>query len=379
MVHGAGLTAALLLPALPRPGYPIGLPWAGRVVPQTGDSGMGKLSPLCQNETNGDRTPIGPRGRVGVEATSRGIRAALFGLLVNGTLAGAKLVAGILGNSYALIADAVESSLDIFSSLIVWRGLHVTARPPDRTHPYGYGKAEAIAAAVVSLMLLGAAVGIAVAAVQEILTPHHAPEPFTLVVLVGVVVVKEGLFRRVFRVGAETGSTAVKADAWHHRSDAITSAACFVGIVIALWGGPGWESADDWAALVAAGIIAFNGYRLLRPAVNILMDRMPETAVVARIESAARAVSGVQAIEKLRVRTFGTGYFVDVHVQADPEMSLRDAHILSGRVKTAIRQAVPAVFDTSIHMEPFEPTAWEEDAADRLLPGRSRPGTTNRG
>lgn len=289
-----------------------------------------------------------------MDATSRGIRAALLGLLVNGVLAGIKLIAGIAGNSYALIADAVESSLDIFSSMIVWRGLKVTARPADRTHPYGYGKAEALAAAVVSLMLLAAAAGIALAAVQEILTPHHTPAPFTLVVLLGVILIKETLFRRVFDVGSETGSRAVQADAWHHRSDAITSASAFVGIAIALWGGPGWESADDWAALGAAGIIAFNGYRLLRPAISDLMDRMPDKEIVARIAQAAESVSGVLAIEKLRVRTFGTGYFVDVHVQAEAQMPLRDAHILSGRVKSSIKEAVPAVFDTSIHMEPFE-------------------------
>ncbi len=289
-----------------------------------------------------------------MDAISQGIRAALQGLLVNAFLTGVKLVAGIVGNSYALIADAVESGLDIFSSLIVWRGLRVTARPADQTHPYGYGKAEALSAAIVSLMLLGAAIGIAIAAVQEIVTPHHAPAPFTLAVLLGVVIVKEVLFRRVFSVGTNTGSRVVQADAWHHRSDAITSAAAFTGITVALWGGPGWEPADDWAALVAAAIIAFNGSRLLRPAVSELMDKMPDQAVVDRIATAARSVSGVMAIEKLRVRTFGTGYFVDVHVQADPQMPLREAHILSGRVKSSIREAVPAVFDTSIHMEPFE-------------------------
>ncbi len=290
----------------------------------------------------------------GLDNLKRGIRAALLGLVVNSLLAGIKFVAGIVGNSYALIADAVESTLDIFSSIIVWRGLQVTARPADQTHPYGYGKAEALTAAIVSLMLLGAAVGIAAAAVQEIITPHHAPAPFTLVVLLAVVIVKETLFRRVVSVGTETGSTAVKADAWHHRSDAITSAAAFIGIAIALWGGPGWEPADDWGALVAAGIIAFNGWHLLRPAVNDLMDRMPDKTIIAQIETAATSVVGVKAIEKLRVRTFGPRYFVDVHVQADPEMPLRESHILSGKVKSAIRAAVPAVFDTSIHMEPFE-------------------------
>ncbi len=286
-------------------------------------------------------------------ANTRGIRAALLGLAVNSALVAAKLIGGIVGNSYALIADAIESTLDIFSSIVVWRGLRITARPPDQSHPYGYGRAETLAAAMVSLMLLGAALGIAVAAVGEIITPHHAPEPFTLAVLVGVIVVKETLFRTVLTVGIDTGSKAVKADAWHHRSDAITSAAAFVGIAIALWGGVGWESADDWAALLAATVIAFNGWRMLMPALNDLMDRMPDQLVISQIKAAALSVRGVDAIEKLRVRTFGTGYFVDVHVQADPELSLREAHNLSGRVKASIRAAVPAVFDTSIHMEPF--------------------------
>ncbi len=289
-----------------------------------------------------------------------------MGLVVNGVLAGTKLVAGILGNSYALIADAVESSLDIFSSLVVWRGLRITERPADEAHPYGYGKAEPMATLVVSLMLLVAALGIAIAAIDEILTPHHAPAPYTLVVLAAVVLVKEGLFRRVSGVSLETGSSAVMADAWHHRSDAITSAAAFVGIAVALWGGQGWESADDWAALVAAGIIAINGYSLLRPAVSTLMDRMPEPSIVEAIGRAARSVPGVLATEKLRVRTFGTSYFVDIHVQAAPDLSLREAHILSGRVKSAIKQAVPAVFDTSIHMEPYEGEDHPTDVPTRM-------------
>ncbi|MFO0958886.1 MAG: cation diffusion facilitator family transporter [Isosphaeraceae bacterium] len=283
----------------------------------------------------------------------KGIRAAQLGLIVNGLLVIVKLVAGILGNAYALIADAVESSADLFSSMVVWAGLRITTRPADDDYPYGYGKAEPMAAAVVALMLLGASVGIATAAVREILTPHHMPSAFTLVVLAVVVVVKEVLSRRVSSVGREVGSTAVRADAWHHRSDALTSLAAFVGIAVARLGGPGWESADDWAALVAAGVIAVNGVLLLRPAIFDLMDRAPDPALIARVESAARAVGGVLATEKLRVRKFGVRYFVDLHVQADPTLPLRDSHGLSGRVKAAIREAVPAVWDASIHMEPF--------------------------
>jgi cation diffusion facilitator family transporter len=173
------------------------------------------------------------------EASRRGIRWAQLAILVNTGLAITKLVAGLVGHTYALVADAIESTADIFSSTIVWGGLRVAARDPDDAYPFGYGKAEPLAAAVVSLMLLGAAVGIAIEAIGEIRTPHRTPAPWTLAVLVGVVLVKWTLSRRVREVGVEIGSTAVKADAWHHMSDAVTSAAAFVGISIAVWGGPG--------------------------------------------------------------------------------------------------------------------------------------------
>jgi cation diffusion facilitator family transporter len=171
-----------------------------------------------------------------------------------------------------------------------------------------------------------------------------------------VIICKEFLFRRVVAVGHETGSTAVMADAWHHRSDALTSAAAFIGIAIALWGGPGWESADDWAAAVAAVIIGANGARLLRPAVDDLMDRTPESDLLDVIGKAALSVPGVLAIEKVRVRKLGMGYFVDLHVQTEPTMILREAHILSGKVKGAIRTDLPKVSDVLVHMEPYEPS-----------------------
>lgn len=285
---------------------------------------------------------------------ARGIRSAQLGLVVNTLLAVTKLVAGILGNAYALVADAVESTADIFSSLIVWGGLQIATRQADDDYPFGYGKAEPLAATVVSLLLLGAAAGITVEAVREIRTPHHSPAPFTLIVLVGVIVVKEVLFRRVLKVSDEVSSTAVKADAWHHRSDAITSAAAFIGISIALLGGPGWESADDWAALAAAGVIVINAVTLLRPAIGDLMDKSPGAHLLERIGAAARGTPDVRHIEKLKVRKAGLQYFVDLHVQADPALSLHDAHILSGRVKTAIRAAVPEVAGVLIHMEPHE-------------------------
>jgi len=291
-----------------------------------------------------------------------GIRAAQAGMLINATLAIAKLIAGLVGNAYALVADAIESTADIFSSVVVWRGLAIAALPADEDHPFGHGKAEPLAAAVVSVMLIGAAIGIALEAASEIRHPHHTPAPWTLVVLVVVMFVKTLLSRRVKAVAVDLGSSAVKADAFHHLSDAITSSAAFVGISIALIGGPGWESADDWAAIVAAGIIAYNGVAMLRPAFNDLMDRMPGEEVVAPVRRAAEAVPGVLAIEKLYVRPMGTSFRVTVHVQAEPTMLLHDAHVLGGRVRRAIREAVPRVQDVLVHMEPFEASSARDKA-----------------
>jgi len=285
---------------------------------------------------------------------NRGIQLARTGLVINGCLALVKLLAGILGHSYALIADAVESVADIFSSLVVWSGLRLSSRDADERYPFGYGKAEQVSSAIVGLMLVGAALGIAIEAVREIMIPHHAPAPFTLVVLVLVVAVKETLFRRVARSAKELGSRAVEADAWHHRSDAITSAAAFVGISIALIGGPGWEMADDWAALLASLIILYNGVKIIRPALAELMDQSPEEDVFRAVDAAAQGVEGVLATEKLRIRRSGPRFWLELHVQANPALSLYEAHILSGKVKGAIRGAVPRVESVLVHMEPFE-------------------------
>lgn len=287
------------------------------------------------------------------DLSAKGIRAAQWGVLVNAALAVTKLLAGVIGNSYALVADAVESGTDIFSSLIVMSGLRIARRDPTEEFPFGYGRAETLATAVVALMLIGAAVGIAIEAVREIVTPHHLPEPWTLAVLAAVVLVKWLISRRVLAVGTEIGSMAVKSDAWHHLSDAITSTAAFIGISIALWGGPGWEPADDWAALVAVIVIAYNGYAILRPALRDLMDATPDGEIVAQIRRLAEKVPNVLAVEKLLVRRSGMVYHVAIHVQAAPLMPLSEAHALGGHVKAAIRQAIPQVEGVLVHMEPF--------------------------
>ncbi len=282
----------------------------------------------------------------------RSVRATVLGLCVNAVLACVKLIAGILGHSYALVADAIESWADIASSLIVWRGVVVAGRPPDTEHPYGHGRAETLAAAAVAVLLLGAATLIFAQSAKEILTPHHGPAAYTLYVLLGVVFVKEMLFRFVVRVGEEVDSHAVRADAWHHRSDAITSAAAALGISIALIGGERYKSADDIAAAFASLIIGFNGWRLLRPAVGEFMDAAPAGDLVERACAIARSVPGVEGVEKCLARKMGYGYLLDMHVEVDGDATVRAAHELAHAVKDAIREANPRVVDVTIHIEP---------------------------
>jgi cation diffusion facilitator family transporter len=288
------------------------------------------------------------------ERLESGLRAARLGVVANAVLALVKGVAGVLGHSFALVADAIESLADIGGSAVVWGGLWVAAQDADDDHPYGHGKAESLAAMAVGVLLLAAAIGIMVHGIRGILAPGEAPAAWTLVVLAGVIVTKEWLFRRVLQVSDHLGSTAVMADAWHHRSDALSSLAAFVGIATAVVAGPGWAWADDAAALVAAVIIAINGWRIVRPAVYELMDGAPDPSILRRVRAAAAAVDGVERTEKLLARKVGTGYFVDLHVHADPAMSLHAAHLLSGLVKSAIRRAVPAVENVLVHMEPSE-------------------------
>ena len=285
-------------------------------------------------------------------ADATAVRAAQLGMLVNVALTAAKLVGGLVGHSYALVADAAESAFDLFGSLAVWTGVRIADRDATEEYPFGFGKAEALAGASVAMLLLIASVGIAVASVHEIRTPHHAPAPWTLGVLAIVIVLKYYMTRRVQRIARSAGSMALAADAQHHRSDALTSIAAFVGISVALAGGVGWESADDWAALVAAGIIAWNGVALMRTAAADLMDRVAAPEVVTAIRTAAASVDDVRAVEKLAVRRAGRGYWVDIHVEADPGMSLEEAHIVSGKVKGAIRATTPQVLGVLVHMEP---------------------------
>jgi cation diffusion facilitator family transporter len=283
----------------------------------------------------------------------RSLRATFIGMATNAVLSTVKLAAGIAGHSHALIADAVESFADVFSSLIVWRGVVVAAEPADEDHPYGHGKAEPLAAAIVSAMLLFAAGWIVLKAFDEVAQPHPSPAPFTLAVLVVVVIVKEILFRFVRREGRAVDNLAVRADARHHRSDAITSFAAGIGISVALLGGPGYEAADDWAAMAAACVIAWNGLKLLRPALNELMDTAPDRKIRDQIRQLAETVPGVARVEKCFVRKMGYQFYVDMHVEVDPQMTVLHSHEIAHEVKDKIRDTLPTVNDVLVHIEPL--------------------------
>lgn len=281
-----------------------------------------------------------------------GIRLSKLALLINSLLAATKIVAGVVGNSYVLIADGIESTADIFSSVVVWGALRVSAIPADENHPFGHGKAEPIASVIVSLLLLGAAVLIAIQSLHELVTPHRTPAWFTLPVLLAVIVVKETLFRFAFRTGRSLESTALKSDAWHHRSDALTSAAAFVGIGIALLGGPGYENADDWAALLACGVIAWNGFRLLRSALDEVMDASVSPDVVAEVRKLAGDVKDVAAVEKCRIRKVGLHLALDIHVMVDGDLSVHRGHEIAHQVKDRLLASQHRINDVTVHIEP---------------------------
>ncbi|MCI0332646.1 MAG: cation diffusion facilitator family transporter [Planctomycetes bacterium] len=287
-------------------------------------------------------------------SATAGIRASLTAVLISSALGVVKIIAGIFGHSYALIADGVESMLDVASGLVVAGSLKLAAQPPDEKYPFGYGKVEPTAALVIATSLLAAATIITIQSVREILKPHLAPAPFTLVVLVVVVATKEVLFRYLANAGESIGSQALRTDAWHHRSDSLTSLAAFIGISIALWGGKGYEQADDWAALFAAGIIAFNGWRLLRNAWREMMDAALPEHITDDIREIARQVNGVAGIDMCRVRKSGLGLWVDIHVDVHGDMTVRDGHDIAHRVKDALLASKHNVMDAVVHIEPAD-------------------------
>ena len=286
------------------------------------------------------------------DAYRAAIRASQLSIASNIVFAAIKIVAGVLGKSYALVADGIESMADVVSSAIVWGGLSLAGKPPDSMHPYGHGKAETLASVAVAFSLLAAAVLIAVQSIREIRVPHHAPHPLTLPVLVLVVVGKESLSRLLLRRGVATGSSALQGDAWHHRSDALTSGAAFVGIAVALIGGKGFESADDWAALAACGVILYNGVRLLQPALHEAMDAAAPPETESEVRRLAAGVAGVVDVEKCRIRKSGLHLLMDIHITVAARLSVREGHAIAHEVKDRLTGSHLRIADVTVHVEP---------------------------
>jgi cation diffusion facilitator family transporter len=284
----------------------------------------------------------------------KGIRSTYISIFANLILVIIKGLAGFFGNSYALIADAIESLSDVLTSIVVLIGLKASAKQPDESHPYGHGKAEPIAGIFVAISLFIASIMIAKQSIENIQNPHEVPAPFTLFVLIFVIVVKGQLFKRIKKTGDEIDSTAVRGDAWHHLSDALTSLAAAIGILIAIIGGKGYESADDWAALVGSLVIAYNAANLFKPAFNELMDMAPPKELVLEIKEIAFGVEGVKDVEKCIIRKMGFEYFIDIHLIVNGELSVKQGHDIGHAVKNAIKSRKPTVYDVLTHIEPFD-------------------------
>lgn len=282
-------------------------------------------------------------------------RLVLRGIGLNVVLAAVKFAGGVFGHTYALIADAAESMLDILTSLLVWTGFRVAAQPPDANHPYGHGKAEPLAALAVAVFVFAMAGMVGWQAVQEIRTPHLAPKWWTLLVLAAVVVTKIWFSRRLGTAGEEVGSTALGVEAMHHYSDALTSGAAFVGIAIALWGGKGWETADDWAALFACVVIAFNGFNMIGKSLRDIMDEAVSEKFESEVRALASAVPGVRALHRVRVRKSGLSHLVDIQIRVDGELTVREGHDIAHAVKDVLIASAPhAISDVTVHVEPMK-------------------------
>jgi cation diffusion facilitator family transporter len=303
-----------------------------------------------------------------MQRTQTAIRTTILSLVVNAVLAAVKIGVGLIGHSFALIADGIESLNDLIASGVVLLSLRVSAIPPDEDHPYGHGKAEQLGALFSALSLLGAGAAIAVQSTRNLIDRHTAPSWFTLPVLIVVIVAKEILSRYALKKSAETTSAALKGDAWHHRSDAITSGAAFVGIAVALIGGEGYENADDFAALLGCVVIGHNGFKLLRNALHENLEGAPPVELQIQVRTRARAVDGVREIEKLRMKKIGLGYFMDIHVQVDGTLTVDKGHRIGHDVQRALLASELGISDVVVHIEPYDrPTGG--DGEPRTLGG----------
>jgi cation diffusion facilitator family transporter len=287
----------------------------------------------------------------------RARRAAVLGIAVSVSLAVAKLAGGLTGHSFALVSDSVHSFGDAMTAAAVWGALLWAQRPADRDHPYGHARAEAVAGSNVALLLVLSGLWIVWEALSTWGEPSPPPEPYTLAIAAASVVVKEFLYRYQSGVARATGSGAVRAAAWDHRLDAFGSLAVLVGLGLAYWGGPPWHAADHVAAVAVAAVVLWAGGGLLWGSVHELMDRQAEPEVLEAVRREAGAVPGVRRVEKLLVRKTGLEYLVDIHVEVDPAISVREGHSIAHAVKDRLVERVVTVRDVLVHVEPASAAA----------------------
>lgn len=283
------------------------------------------------------------------------IKTSLFSIVGNTMLALIKGIAGYFGNSFALIADAIESTADIFASCLVLFGLKYSGKPADKNHPYGHGRVEPLITFLVVGFLIISATIIAYESIQNISIPHELPHAWTLWILGAIIIWKELSFRWVLKKSKQTNSSSLKADAWHHRSDAITSVAAFAGISFALFLGKGYESADDWAALFASAFILYNSYQIFRPALSEIMDEHVYDELIEEIRVIALKVDGIAGTEKCFIRKAGMKFHVDLHASVDGSISVTEGHDLAHALKNKLRIELPQLGHILIHVEPFSP------------------------
>jgi cation diffusion facilitator family transporter len=280
------------------------------------------------------------------------VKTSWFSIAANTGMALTKWIAGYFGNSYALIADAIESTTDIFASVLVLVGLKYSSKPADENHPYGHGRAETLVTFFVVGFLIISATIIAYESIIHIGTPHEPPKSFTLYILGIIIIGKEISYRFVLKKSKQTNSSSLKADAWHHRSDSITSLAAFIGISVALIFGKGYESADDWAALFSSAFIFYNSYLIFRPALGELMDEHLYDELVTSIRRISMTVHGVIATEKCFVRKAGLKYHVDLHATVDAMITVKEGHDIAHTLKDTLRKQLPQLGHVLIHIEP---------------------------
>jgi cation diffusion facilitator family transporter len=282
------------------------------------------------------------------------VRATWLGLAINLLLGCAKLAGGLLGRSFALISDAVNSLGDVLTSVAVLLAFRVAQKPADAEHPYGHTRAEAIAGSNVAVLVMVSALIVGWRAIQGIpKSSHQVPPAWTLAIAGANVVIKEGLYQYKIRLGRRAGSRAVIANAWDHRADAFSALAVLVGLLIVRVGGPKFLAVDELAALFVVMVILSSGTKLFWASAQELMDAQADPTLVDQIRAQAAKVRGVKRVDKLWVRKSGMEYLVDIHIQVPAEESVAEGHRVGHLVKDELLNGFTNLRDVMVHLEPY--------------------------